>query len=241
MLMLIRAAAATAAGAAAGSSCSPSYWWNDACCNAAVCTIKSQAQRHSFLRPVPRHTKFLLLRNARSDDGKADEHSVQSQRRSSILQESWVRGRWLLALLLLQSSSSAVLERFEDLIEDHIVITFFLTMLVGAGGNAGNQSAINVIRALAVGEVDANEVNSVIGRQIAVGFLLGAALAVGGFVRVYTTNSGSFEDAVAISASLFAIVFTSCILGSFLPLFFARLGVDPANAGTTIQVRPSPP
>lgn len=32
--------------------------------------------------------------------------------------------------------------------QDHIVVTLFLTMLVGAGGNAGNQSAIKVIRGL---------------------------------------------------------------------------------------------
>jgi hypothetical protein len=34
------------------------------------------------------------------------------------------------------------------LLQDHIVVTLFLTMLVGAGGNAGNQSAIKVIRGL---------------------------------------------------------------------------------------------
>lgn len=32
--------------------------------------------------------------------------------------------------------------------QDHLVVTLFLTMLVGAGGNAGNQSAIKVIRGL---------------------------------------------------------------------------------------------
>jgi Mg/Co/Ni transporter MgtE len=35
-----------------------------------------------------------------------------------------------------------------SLLQDHIVVTLFLTMLVGAGGNAGNQSAIKVIRGL---------------------------------------------------------------------------------------------
>lgn len=40
---------------------------------------------------------------------------------------------------------SAVLGVFsQDLLRDHVVVTLFLTMLVGAGGNAGNQSAIKV-------------------------------------------------------------------------------------------------
>lgn len=56
--------------------------------------------------------------------------------------------RWLLALLVLQSSSSFVLEYYEQLLREHLVVTLFLTMLVGAGGNAGNQSAIKVIRGM---------------------------------------------------------------------------------------------
>ena len=54
----------------------------------------------------------------------------------------------MLGLLIIQSTSSFVLNQYEDLLRDHIVVTLFLTMLVGAGGNAGNQSAIKVIRAL---------------------------------------------------------------------------------------------
>ena len=59
-----------------------------------------------------------------------------------------MRRRWLLGLLILQSISSVVLDSYQNLLKEHLVVTFFLTMLVGAGGNAGNQSAIKVIRGL---------------------------------------------------------------------------------------------
>jgi len=42
--------------------------------------------------------------------------------------------------------------------------------------------------------------------------------------------------AIAIGCSLFAIVMTSVMLGSLLPFGFANLSVDPAHAGTSIQV-----
>ena len=45
------------------------------------------------------------------------------------------------------------------------------------------------------------------------------------------------RDASAISMSLFLIVMVSVLLGSGLPFGFARAGVDPAHAGTTIQVK----
>ncbi len=76
---------------------------------------------------------------------------------------------------------------------------------------------------------------STLREQAAVGLLLGAALSLGGFVRVYLTN-GDLVNASAISASLLAIVMTSVVLGTGLPFVLARAGVDPANAGTSIQV-----
>eukprot|EP00903_Cladosiphon_okamuranus_P011143 g10517.t1 len=156
----------------------------------------------------------------------------------SPIAESYERGRWLLGLLVLQSTSSFVLDKYQDLLRQHVVVTLFLTMLVGAGGNAGNQSAIKVIRGLATGRftADAPCALRVVGEQAVVGLLLGTTLAAGGFVRVWVTEGTTLRDASAVSISLFLIVMVSVLLGSGLPFGFARAGVDPAHAGTTIQV-----
>lgn len=47
------------------------------------------------------------------------------------------RSSWLVGLLVLQSMSSFIIARNEDLLQSHGVLVQFLTMLVGAGGNAG--------------------------------------------------------------------------------------------------------
>eukprot|EP00191_Tetraselmis_sp_GSL018_P008131 CAMPEP_0177608838 /NCGR_PEP_ID=MMETSP0419_2-20121207/18707_1 /TAXON_ID=582737 /ORGANISM="Tetraselmis sp., Strain GSL018" /LENGTH=242 /DNA_ID=CAMNT_0019103599 /DNA_START=516 /DNA_END=1244 /DNA_ORIENTATION=+ len=161
----------------------------------------------------------------------ADSHSY------SVADEAWSRGRWLLSLLVLQSTSSMVLDSYQQLLKDHLVVTLFLTMLVGAGGNAGNQSAIKVIRGLATGSIKANAASfrRVLAQQGGVGAVLGASLAAGGWLRVYISN-GDAWNATAISLSLLLIVFTSVVMGTGLPFGLARLGLDPANAGTTIQV-----
>lgn len=49
------------------------------------------------------------------------------------------RASWLVGLLILQSMSSFIISRNENLLKQHLVIVQFLTMLVGAGGNGGNQ------------------------------------------------------------------------------------------------------
>ena len=76
----------------------------------------------------------------------------------------------------------------------------------------------------------------VAGQQALVGLSLGALLALGGFVRVYLTDDGNVVDAAAIALSLFTIVTTSVLAGSSLPFLLAWANIDPANAGTTVQV-----
>ena len=82
---------------------------------------------------------------------------------------------------------------------------------------------------------NAASVKKVLGQQAAVGAMLGASLGAGGWLRVYITN-GDAWNATAISLSLLCIVFTSVVMGTSLPFGLARMGIDPANAGTTIQV-----
>ena len=52
------------------------------------------------------------------------------------------RAYWLVGLLVMQSCSGIILSRNEVLLANHPVIIYFLTMLVGAGGNAGNQASV---------------------------------------------------------------------------------------------------
>ena len=60
----------------------------------------------------------------------------------SFLDAAKDRAYWLVGLLILQSCSGFILSHNEALLERHPVIIYFLTMLVGAGGNAGNQASV---------------------------------------------------------------------------------------------------
>ena len=138
----------------------------------------------------------------------------------------------LICLLVLQSGSSFILRHFEATLERHVQITLYLTMLVGAGGNAGNQAAVGVIRKLATG----SKGKSVdLRRECAVALVVGALVTGFGFFRVLLFE-WSLHVSFAISVALLLITTTSVVVGSLLPLLFKRLGLDPAHAGPTIQV-----
>lgn len=86
-------------------------------------------------------------RSDASDESFLNEYSIEEECVANIEDESFFRGMidrsgWLVGLLILQSCSSFILSHNQGLLEEHIVIVQFLTMLVGAGGNAGNQASV---------------------------------------------------------------------------------------------------
>ena len=145
------------------------------------------------------------------------------------------RATLLVGLLIFQSCSSFILKRYSALLEEFPIIVYFLTMLVGAGGNAGNQAAVLVIRGLATGEVTVASQCRYLWSEVQMALCIASIMVFAGFGRVLLFG-GDVRDAVAIASSLLAIVLISIVAGALLPLALHRAGFDPAHAGATIQV-----
>ena len=153
----------------------------------------------------------------------------------TFLASIWDRGGMLATLLLFQSFSSFILAHHEDLLKKHPTIVFYLTALVGAGGNAGNQAAVRIIRGIALGIVTDKNRNVFLQRELCMAFALSFLL---GFVLILRTfiSTVTFIETQTVLISIFAIVFLSVNLGALLPLILQKVGIDPAHAGTIIQV-----
>ncbi|KAL7448327.1 hypothetical protein ACHAWC_000534, partial [Mediolabrus comicus] len=145
------------------------------------------------------------------------------------------RAYWLVGLLALQSCSGFILSRNELLLQDHPVIVYFLTMLVGAGGNAGNQASVRVIRGLALGTLNPTTQMQFLSRELRMAFALSAILSLAGFFRAIVFQT-PLPETMAVTLALSMIVFSSICLGAVLPLVLQKMGVDPAHSSTTIQV-----
>ena len=163
----------------------------------------------------------------------------------------------LFVLLLFQSTSSTILSSYISLLQRYPEITLFLTMCVGAGGNASNQAAVEVIRGLATGDIVMSSgasityINtvSVVLREMMIALSLGFSLFVLGFLRVWLSmegieaaigqvdsKSGPLWISLAIAIALFFIVLGSVTMGALLPLLLNWLKLDPAHAGPICQV-----
>lgn len=155
---------------------------------------------------------------------------------SSFLRSLVDRASWLIGLLVFQSLSSYILEANEQILQAHPNIVYFLTMLVGAGGNAGNQATVRAIRGLAVGSLSKANMLQFMRKELLMSISMCFVLGLFGFLRVRILSSVPAPETVAITLSLMIIVLTSIVVGGLLPIFFHFIGVDPANSSTTIQV-----
>mmetsp|Transcript_26068 Transcript_26068/g.36763 ORF Transcript_26068/g.36763 Transcript_26068/m.36763 type:complete len:449 (-) Transcript_26068:429-1775(-) len=168
-------------------------------------------------------------------DDELDEGTCPIEPDVSFMDALRDRAYWLVGLLALQSCSGIILSRNEELLQTHPVIVYFLTMLVGAGGNAGNQASVRVIRGLALGTLNERTQNQFLQRELKMSLALSSVLSMAGFLRAAAFRT-PFAETIAITSALCMIVFSSVCLGAVLPLFLKRLGVDPAHSSTTIQV-----
>lgn len=141
------------------------------------------------------------------------------------------RVMWLVPLLMLQSVSAFVMHFFGHTIDQNKILTWFLTMLVGTGGNVGNQSATLMVRGLVTGEINMKNKFDVFFREIRVAFVTGLILVAASFIRVFLfTKSSTLPSLAAICLSLFTIVLSSAFLGTFIPIMLDKFGIDPANS-----------
>lgn len=139
-----------------------------------------------------------------------------------------VRSRivWLLVLAVGATLTVQVLEVFEDSLEQVTVLALFVPLLIGTGGNTGNQAATTVTRAIALDHLEPRDILRVLSREVRTGFLLGLTLGALGFV--ITGFFYEFEIGQVIGLTLLAVCTVAASIGGIMPLVAKAIKVDPA-------------
>ena len=155
--------------------------------------------------------------------------------RTGVLETWKSRIPWLLILMLSATLTSMVLTSFETSLAACTVLTAFIPMLTGTGGNSGTQSSVAVIRALSLGEVEFVDTIRVIWKEIRVAVMCGVTLAACDFVKLLVVdrmllgNAGvSVSVAAVICVTLVFTVLCAKTVGCVLPLLAEKIHLDPA-------------
>lgn len=142
---------------------------------------------------------------------------------------------WLLILMISATFTQLIITSFEDKLKAVVVLTSFIPMLTGTGGNSSSQAASTIIRSLSLGEVRYKDVIKIVKKELMVGLLCGCSLAAVNFVKMLLIDRLAFKNeavtitvALAVSLTLIVEVMIAKIIGSVLPILVKKIGFDPA-------------
>lgn len=170
-----------------------------------------------------------ILESADSED-QARMSGVEPLRRPYLTApvSGLVRSRvvWLLVLAVGATLTVQVLEVFEATLEQVVTLALFVPLLIGTGGNTGNQAATTVTRALALGDVVPRDLGKVLFREFRVGLSLGVLLGTLAFV--VTSIAYDRDIGIVIGLTFVSLCTMAAAIGGAMPLLARTVRADPA-------------
>lgn len=154
-----------------------------------------------------------------SQDVEADDN---------ILQLTKARLPWLFLGLIGGVGAFLIMEGFQHTFSKYAILFFFTPLIAAMAGNVGVQSSAIIVQGLANDEIKGS-INSRLLKEMLLATLNGLILAVFLFLFVWATK-GELNTAFAISVSLVAVIIVAGLIGTFVPLFLNKRGIDPAIA-----------
>ena len=151
------------------------------------------------------------------------------------------RAPWLFTTFLGGLVSAYILNQFQATLNEFTAIIFFIPFVVGIAGNVGLQGSTVIVRGLATGDIQDDNILTVVKSELLVGisngFIFGilcgsvVALAAESFL-----HSSSLLGAVVGAGIIFAVSIAA-IIGSTAPILFLRANIDPAiSAGPFVTI-----
>lgn len=146
---------------------------------------------------------------------------------------------WLIILFIGETLTIAAMSSFQKTLEQVLVLSTFIPLIISSGGNSGAQAATLIIQAMALGEITVKDWWRIARREIQSGLFMGITLGILGFFIVYggyhlfsLFGEHYIRIGFAIGTAVIGVVLWGTIMGSMLPLLLKKLGADPATSST---------
>ncbi|MBS0626848.1 MAG: magnesium transporter, partial [Verrucomicrobia bacterium] len=171
--------------------------------------------------------------------GTAEKLSEQE----SLLRRFLARAPWLFVTLGAGLINVGVMSWFQYYEQGTLTfVLFFVPLITGMSGNIGIQCSTILVRSMAVGLLSKANRGEAIMKEAAIGIGAGFVLGILCGIFVYALDfvgvSGAAVSPLAVGVIVGIGLMGACIagtlLGVFSPIFFARLGIDPAVASGPI-------
>ena len=146
----------------------------------------------------------------------------------SILELTRARLPWLFLGLLGGVGAATIMGGFEDILQNYALLFFYTPLIAAMAGNVGVQSSAIIVQGLANDDIKGSVSNRLF-KEMLLAMLNGLILGIVLFMFTAAWY-GDYRAAAAISISLFVVIIVAGIIGTFIPLFLNKRGIDPAIA-----------
>jgi len=164
---------------------------------------------------------FLQMAGA----GKDREILLKSTMDNALTRAPWLFASWIGGIL-----AAVVISLFEHELQKVLALAAFIPIVMGMGGNIGTQSSTIVVRGIATGRININELAKVVFKEMKVGVILGTFYGlILGIVAHFTYGQPIQLGLVVGLAVLFAMTLAASV-GTFVPLILKRFDIDAAVA-----------
>jgi magnesium transporter len=144
------------------------------------------------------------------------------------------RWTWLAINLVTAFIASRVIGIFEDSIEKLVALAALMPIIAGIGGNSGNQTITMIVRALALGQLNAASARKLLAKEMGVsvvnGLVWGSIVGLFAFFIYRSVSLG-----LVMTLAMLLNLLLAAVLGVLIPLTLHRLGRDPA-AGSSVMI-----
>jgi magnesium transporter len=144
------------------------------------------------------------------------------------------RWAWLAINLVTAFIASRVIGAFEGSIEKLVALAALMPIVAGIGGNAGNQTITMIVRAIAMGQVQADAERRLLRKEFGVALING--LVWGGLLGLVAWwLYGDRRLGAVMTAAMTLNLLVAATVGVLIPMTLQKLGRDPA-IGSSVMI-----
>tara|TARA_R110000868_G_scaffold158589_4_gene386814 strand:+ start:12737 stop:14092 length:1356 start_codon:yes stop_codon:yes gene_type:complete len=171
----------------------------------------------------------VIREEAEKDYQMAAGISKDVEADDSIWELTKARWPWLLIGMMGGLGAASIISGFQDALTKFPVLLIFIPLMQATAGNVGVQSSAIVVQGLANDSIK-GAIWSRLGKELLLGLVNGLALA---FVFLLVSHFGfktTYLESIAVGLALITVVVNAAVIGTFIPIFLNKRGIDPAIA-----------
>jgi len=135
---------------------------------------------------------------------------------------------WLAVLMISAAFTRAIMENYESLLSNIVILSANIPMLMGTSGNAGSQASTLMVRCIALGDVEFKDIFKVLWKELRVSLSIGIGLSILNFISLYFIAHYPLNISLIVSLTLICTITSAKLIGSSLPMLAKKIGLDPA-------------